>query len=100
MGSSDEETGRFGEPGLLLERHPWLQKGAELCEKTVKTPFWLQKAKRQNAEVAAAHGVTEFRGANYAKMCEPRLQKECGQENSLWVGFDKALDRWRRLCFA
>jgi len=59
----------------LIERHPLLQKGLELCEKTTKTPFSLQKAIWQNAEVVAAKGVAEFPAANYAKMNAAQLHK-------------------------
>ena len=73
---ADEETREMGAPGLLIERHPLLQKGPELCEKTTKTPFSLQKAIRQNAQVVRAKGVGDLPGANYAKNGPPRLQKE------------------------
>jgi len=52
-----------------------LQKGPELCEKTTKTPFSLQKAIWQNAEVVTAKEVAVLPGLNYAKNGPPRLQK-------------------------
>ena len=71
----------MGARTLGIERHPGLQKGAELCEKTVKTPFSLQKATRQTAEVVGAQGVAVSRTPNYAKICPPALQKESGAES-------------------
>ena len=75
-GSSGEETRAVGALALLIERHPLLQKGVELCEKTTKTPFWLQKAMWLNAQVVAAKEVADFRGLYYAKIGRPALQKD------------------------
>ena len=79
---ADEETGRFGAQALGIVRHPLLHKGAELCEKTMKTPFSLQNSTGKIAEVVVAKWVTDFDGANCAKMSELRLQKEFGSGNS------------------
>ena len=71
---------------LGIERHPGLQKGAELCEKTVKTPFSLQKATRQTAEVVGTKGVAVLRGPNYAKPCPAALHKVGRRESTSYVG--------------
>ena len=43
------------------------KKGLNCAKKRRKRAFWLQKPKRQNAQVAGAEEVAVFHGTNYAK---------------------------------